>query len=211
MNEPPLRYAGLGLGHRRRPLPLPPLTGEVRAGECVALWGRNGVGKSTLLRTLAGLLPPLGGSVWLGGCDQARLSPRQTARRVSFVPARRPDTGRLGVDEVVALGRMPWGPGADDARLVAEALGRAGCAQLAGRRADTLSDGEAARVMVARALAQQTPLLLLDEPTAFLDHEAKRGLMALLRRLALDEGRAVLLSSHDLALVDEFCTRRIDL
>lgn len=209
MTVAPLEYTGLVLGHGRRPLDLAPLEGRVEQGECVALWGRNGSGKSTLLRTLAGLQRPLAGEVRLGGRLLAALSPEETARRVGIVLTHRPETGMLGVRDVVALGLMPWGVEAGGAERVEEALGRTGCSHLADRRFATLSDGEAARVMVARALAQRVPLLLLDEPTAFLDHEARRALMLLLRRLALDERKAILLSSHDGELVETFCTRRV--
>lgn len=204
-----LEYTGLVLGYGRTPLPLSPLDGRVEAGECVALWGRNGTGKSTLLRTLAGLQRPLAGEVRLGGRSLSELTPAGIACRAGIVLTHRPETGMLGVRDVVGLGLMPWGAPADGGERVEDALCAAGCRTLADRRFSTLSDGEAARVMVAKALAQRVPLLLLDEPTAFLDHEARRGLMQLLRRLALEEGKAILISSHDMALVEEFCTRRM--
>lgn len=209
MISAPLEYTGLVLGHGRRPLRLAPLEGKIERGECVALWGRNGVGKSTLLRTLSGLQRPLAGQVRLDGRDMATLSPVEVARRVAIVLARRPEAGMLTVRDVVALGRMPWGAAEGRRPEVDAALTAAGCRAWADRRFATLSDGEAARAMVARAMAQCVPLLLLDEPTAFLDHEARRELMLLLRRLARDEGKAILFSSHDADLVDAFATRRI--
>ncbi|GAB4478901.1 MAG: ABC transporter ATP-binding protein [Anaerolineae bacterium] len=174
-------------------------------GELACLIGPNGAGKSTLLRTLAGMQPALGGSVHLLGDDIRRLSPRDLARRLSVVLTGRASPGALTAYELVALGRHPYTDwmgrltAADDA-VIRAALESVGAAALAGRFVAELSDGERQKVMIARALAQEPRVLILDEPTAFLDLPHRVDIMRALRALARQEGRAVLLSTHDLDL-----------
>ena len=177
----------------------------LRTGEFVCLLGPNGAGKSTLLRTLAGMQPPLAGQVRVGGDDLHMLTPRELAQRVAVVLTERTDAGMMTAYALAALGRYPhtdWRGRllTEDARAVDEALAAVGAERLAGRMVAQLSDGERQKVMIARALAQETPLLLLDEPTAYLDLPRRAELMTLLRRLAHEGSRAVLLSTHDLDL-----------
>lgn len=179
------------------------LSARAASGTLTCLIGRNGTGKSTLLRTVAGLQPPLGGSVCVGGEAVASLAPAQRARRLAIVLTARPDAPNITVAGAVALGRAPytgfWGRlSPQDAQAASRAMQLVGIAHMARRRLCSLSDGELQRAMIAKAIAQDTPCILLDEPTAFLDFPAKIELMALLRRLARDEGKTVLLSTHDI-------------
>ena len=175
------------------------------AGELVCLIGPNGAGKSTLMRTLAGLQAPISGRVLLRGQDVTTLSPAQIAAQISLVLTERPPLGIMTVYELVALGRLPhtdWSGRltADDEAAVRWALAAVGGEALSGRQVDELSDGERQKVMIARALAQGHTLMLLDEPTAFLDLPRRVEVMRLLRRLSREAGCAVLISTHDLEL-----------
>jgi len=177
----------------------------LHAGEVVCLLGPNGVGKSTLLRTLVGMQPPLDGRVWLDGVDLSTLSAREIARRVSVVLTERVEVGQLTVYALVALGRHPhtdWTGRLTphDEAIVRQALEAVNAVNLAGRLVHELSDGERQRVMVARALAQEPLVVVLDEPTAFLDLPRRVEIMRLLRRLAHETQRAMILSTHDLDL-----------
>lgn len=178
---------------------------KLDAGELVCLLGPNGAGKSTLLRTLAGMQPPLRGAVWLAGTDPHRSPPRELARRLGVVLTERPEVGLLSVRALAALGRYPhtsWTGRLKprDEAAIDRALAAVGVTALASRPVKDLSDGERQKVMIARALTQEPQLLLLDEPTAFLDLPRRVELLSLLRRLAREEQRAILMSTHDLDL-----------
>ena len=166
-------------------------------GRLVCLLGPNGAGKSTLLRTLCGFQPPIEGTVTISGNDITTMSAAEVARLVSVVLTDRPLTPSLTAAEMVGMGRAPytgfWGRlSDDDRRLVSEAMQTVGI--------DSLSDGELQKVMIAKALAQHTPVIVLDEPTAFLDYPSKVAVMKTLARLAHDEGKTILMSTHDLEL-----------
>lgn len=174
-------------------------------GRLVCLLGPNGAGKSTLLRTLCGFQPPIEGTVTISGSDITTMSAAEVARLVSVVLTDRPLTPSLTAAEMVGMGRAPytgfWGRLSDeDRRLVSEAMQAVGIAPLATRRMGRLSDGERQKVMIAKALAQHTPVIVLDEPTAFLDYPSKVAVMKTLARLAHDEGKTILMSTHDLEL-----------
>ena len=174
-------------------------------GRLVCLLGPNGAGKSTLLRTLCGFQPPIEGTVTISGSDITTMSAAEVARLVSVVLTDRPLTPSLTAAEMVGMGRAPytgfWGRlSDDDRRLVSEAMQTVGIAPLATRRMGQLSDGELQKVMIAKALAQHTPVIVLDEPTAFLDYPSKVAVMKTLARLAHDEGKTILMSTHDLEL-----------
>lgn len=174
-------------------------------GRLVCLLGPNGAGKSTLLRTLCGFQPPIAGTVTISGSDITTMSAAEVARLVSVVLTDRPLTPSLTAAEMVGMGRAPytgfWGRlSDDDRRLVSEAMTTVGIAPLATRRMGQLSDGERQKVMIAKALAQHTPVIVLDEPTAFLDYPSKVAVMKTLARLAHDEGKTILMSTHDLEL-----------
>lgn len=184
------------------------LNGKAQRGELTCLLGRNGTGKSTLLYTIAGLLPALQGTVVVEDKAIDKLSSQERARLMSVVLTQRPENFNVTVSELVALGRSPytgfWGSlRAEDQRAVAEALDVVGITALARRRFNRLSDGERQKVMISRALAQQTPVILLDEPTAFLDHPAKVETFQLLSRMAHSLQKTILLSTHDVEIALE--------
>lgn len=180
---------------------LPGLT--IRAGQLICLLGPNGSGKSTLLRTLAGLQPALGGRVEIQG--RSGLSSADLAKKISLVLTDRVLGSNLDVYSLVALGRYPWsswlgGLRQTDRDAIDRAIASAGIGELLGRKVFTLSDGESQKVMLARALAQDTPILMLDEPTAHLDLPSRIRLMRLLHRLARELDKGILLSTHELDL-----------
>jgi iron complex transport system ATP-binding protein len=184
----------------------------VEGATLTALMGRNGTGKSTLIRVIAGLQEPQEGRVRIAGEDVAGMSPQRRARHISIVLPHRPEATYLTVRELVEMGRHPYtgyfGTLTDDDRLIVdEAISRMHLEALASTPVDTLSDGEAQKAAIAKALAQQTPVILLDEPTAFLDYESRQELMELLRMLAHDEGRTILLSTHDVELAHRYADR----
>lgn len=205
---PAVELAGLAIGYRNRRRSTTVAAGldaQARRGELTVLIGPNGAGKSTLIRTLAGLQPALGGRVLLDRADLTGLPRDELARRVAVVLTERIDPGLLSARALVGLGRIPHlGLGARlrpvDEKIIDWALTATGAEHLAGRPAAELSDGECQRVLTARALAQQPGLLVLDEPTAFLDVSSRAGLFGLLRELARDQQLAVVLSTHDLEL-----------
>lgn len=185
-------------------------------GRLVCLLGPNGAGKSTLLRTLCGFQPPIEGTVTISGSDITTMSAAEVARLVSVVLTDRPLTPSLTAAEMVGMGRAPytgfWGRLSDeDRRLVSEAMQAVGIAPLATRRMGRLSDGERQKVMIAKALAQHTPVIVLDEPTAFLDYPSKVAVMKTLARLAHNEGKTILMSTHDLELAAQLGDELIEI
>lgn len=207
--QPVLTTHNLTVGYpnsRRPPMVVAAgLNTHLRAGELVALIGPNGAGKSTLLRTLAGLQQPLAGQICLGHDDLRRLTPVEVARRLAIVLTDRVDVGNLSAYALVALGRHPhtnWrgALAAKDEEVVRWAIDAVGATVLAQRFITELSDGERQKVLIARALAQEAQLLLLDEPTAFLDLPRRVEILRLLSTLAYRTQRAILLSTHDLEL-----------
>jgi len=180
-------------------------------GELVLLAGRNGAGKSTLLRVLLGAERPDGGAVSLHGRSLAQWPPRARAREIAFVPQEAETPFEYTGRELVALGRHPHrqrnaGLQPDDLAAIERALAAVDAAPFADRPVTTLSGGEHRRIAVARALATEAPLLLLDEPTSNLDLEHALRLVLLLRRL-VRAGRGVLIASHDLNLLAPHCDR----
>lgn len=181
----------------------------LQSGKLASLIGANGVGKSTLLKTLTGFLPKLKGSLLLDGKDISEFSQRALARQISIVLTQKPDVQNLTVEEIVGLGRSPYTGffgklHANDQQIVDESITAVGIEKLKNRMIQTLSDGERQKVMIAKALAQQTPIIFLDEPTAFLDFSSKVETFQLLQRMAHEMGKLVLLSTHDLELAVRF-------
>lgn len=179
------------------------INAEALPGQLTCLIGRNGTGKTTLLRTIARFLPALAGRVELCGRDASQYGRTPMARTLSVVLTDRVYADEATVRQVVALGRVPytgfWGSlSAADRAAVDRAMHLAGVESLAERRFASLSDGERQRVMVAKALAQEAKVMLLDEPAAHLDYPSRVELTMLLRRIAADTGATVLLSTHDL-------------
>ena len=175
----------------------------IHAGQLICLLGPNGSGKSTLLRTLAGLQPALGGVINIAGITDR--TPAGLARQISLVLTDRVRGNNLTVSSLVALGRYPYsgwlgGLSTEDKAAVEWAIEAADIQSLRGRKVHTLSDGETQKMMLARALAQDTPILMLDEPTAHLDLPSRIRLMRLLHRLARQTRKGILLSTHELDL-----------
>jgi iron complex transport system ATP-binding protein len=182
-----------------------PLNLEIRAGHLICLLGPNGAGKSTLLRTLSGLQSSLGGGTEIEGTLINRLSPAKLAKKISLVLTDPVRNSNLNVYSLVALGRYPYSGWLGvlhetDRAVIAEAIDAAGIGSLTNRKLSTLSDGESQKVMLARALAQDTPLLMLDEPTAHLDLPSRIQLMQLLHQLSGHTKKGILLSTHELDL-----------
>ena len=181
------------------------LSADIRGGELTCLLGANGVGKSTLLRTLSAFQPKLGGHIYIKGKELAVYTHHDLARLLGVVLTERPEMHNLSVEDLIGLGRSPytgfWGTlQEEDRAAVARAAALVGIGELLGRMADTLSDGERQKVMIAKALAQDTPVILLDEPTAFLDYPSKVEIMLLLHDLSRETGKTIFLSTHDLDL-----------
>lgn len=172
-------------------------------GRMTALLGRNGTGKSTLLRAIASLGEVQGGVIEIGGRDLCDLSNAELARMVAFVNTERVSVEAMTAYDLVAVGRSPYTDWSgrlrgSDHEAIERSIRIAGVEHLADRYVDTLSDGECQRVMIAKALAQDTPAILLDEPTSYLDMPNRYELCTLLGRLAHDEGKCVLFSTHEL-------------
>ena len=176
----------------------------LESGKLVALLGQNGAGKSTLLRALTCDEKPLSGTIQVDGKNLAEMSQKERSRLIGLVSTDRIQAGALTVRELVALGRQPHTGflgrlDDEDHEIVRQSMEDAGIIGKAEDYVASLSDGERQKAMIARALAQQTPIIILDEPTAFLDVASRIETMRLLQTLAHDRGKAVLLSSHDIS------------
>ena len=215
------------------------LNATINSGELTCLLGRNGIGKSTLLRTLSAFQPALDGDINIAlnshpspltshpssiihhpsspltshpssiihhpSSPLTSLSDKERSRVIGIVLTEKPDVQNMTIEELVGMGRSPytgfWGTlDAEDEEIVREAIRLVGIENLRGRMVHTLSDGERQKVMIAKALAQQTPIIYLDEPTAFLDFPSKVETMQLLRKLAAEEQKTIFLSTHDVEL-----------
>lgn len=188
------------------------LTASLYSGELTCLIGTNGCGKSTLLRTLTAFLPPLSGQVVMNGKMLAGYTRDELSRLVGVVLTDKVDVRDLRVYDLVAMGRMPytgfWGRlSKEDHQLVEEAIEQVGIRSLEHRPVHSLSDGEMQKTLIAKTLAQGTPFIFLDEPTAFLDYPSKVELFLLLRRLARERQKTIFLSTHDLDLVLQMADR----
>ncbi|MDR2233590.1 MAG: ABC transporter ATP-binding protein [Tannerella sp.] len=183
---------------------------QLFAGELTALLGLNGAGKSTLLRTLCGFQPALNGSIRLMDNELSDYSQSRLGRTIGVVLTEKTNAGGISVYELVSLGRHPYTDFLGnlkqaDHQIIEEAIAAVGIAHKARDYVSELSDGERQKAMIAKVLAQQCPVILLDEPTAFLDVTSRIETMALLRRLAVEQQKAILLSTHDLELAIQTC------
>ena len=175
-------------------------------GDIIALVGPNGAGKSTLFKTFSTHIKPVGGKIELFGKDLISYSPKERAKLLGIVLTERPDDMFLKVFDVVAAGRYPYTGmfgklSEKDENEIKASLELIGVNHLIDRVFNTLSDGEKQKVMIAKAIAQNTPVIMLDEPTAFLDYPSKIELFSLLKKLAKEQKKAILFSSHDLELL----------
>ena len=205
---PGISLHGLTLAYGRRVL-LRDANAVLPQGSITALIGRNGTGKSTLLRAIAGLGTATG-EIRLCGKPLAALTALQRASTVSFVTTDKIRIANLACEDVVALGRAPYTNWIGhmqqaDRDIVSRSLSLVGMSSFARKTMDRMSDGECQRILIARALAQNTPVILLDEPTAFLDLPNRYELASLLRRLAHEEGKCIFFSTHDLDVALGLC------
>ena len=223
MKSETIRLTNLSIGYASKKGPThvvaTGISAAIHKGELTCLLGANGVGKSTLLRTLSAFQPKLGGEVIIEeggmrseergarseGRDIAQFTDKELSRIIGVVLTEKPDIRNMTVRELVAMGRSPytgfWGTlHDDDWQVVDEAISAVRIDSLSRRMIHTLSDGERQKVMIAKALAQQTPAIFLDEPTAFLDFPSKVEMMLLLRRLAREQQKTIFMSTHDFEL-----------
>lgn len=180
-------------------------TATLPIGKLTCLLGVNGSGKSTLLRSLSKSQSILGGEILIGDKNIASVPNSEIGKLIGIVLTNRVDSPNMTVYELLTLGRAPysnfWGAlSADDKRIIEESMDYIGIRNLRDRKVCSLSDGERQKVMVAKTLAQQTPVILLDEPTAFLDYPSRLELMMLMRKLAHENNKSILLSTHDIPL-----------
>lgn len=181
------------------------ITASLYSRELTCLLGPNGAGKSTLLKTLTAFIPPIKGEIFIKSVPLSYYSESELAKIIGVVLTEKLGINDMTVEELVALGRSPytgfWGKLSDhDKNIVNESISLVGIENLRDRSVQTLSDGERQKVMIAKALAQETPVIFLDEPTAFLDYPSKVEIMQLLQRLSRERNKTIFLSTHDLDL-----------
>ena len=181
------------------------INASLHKGRLTCLLGPNGAGKSTLLRTLCAFQPPIMGDIIVEGKSLKDYTERELSKVISIVLTDRLHLNDMTMEELVGMGRSPytgfWGwLSAEDHHIIDEVIALVGIEHLRGRLMQTLSDGERQKVMIAKALAQETPIIFLDEPTAFLDYPSKVEIMQLLQRLSRKKNKTIFLSTHDLEL-----------
>jgi iron complex transport system ATP-binding protein len=195
---------GFGSG-RRKKIILPPLNGSAMKGELIAVIGRNGIGKSTLLRTMAGLRKSIGGSVFYSGINIRDLERNDLARKAGYVSTEIINVSNMNVYDLVSLGRYPYTNwygyiGKADNEIIMNAMHKTSIAGFSNRLLSELSDGERQKAMIARMIVQDTSIMLMDEPTAFLDIESKFSIFHLLHQLTHEEGKTIIFTTHDLQM-----------
>ena len=200
-----LKTTSLSIGYDNKTV-VSDINVTLNEGDIIALVGPNGAGKSTLFKTFSTHIKPLGGKIELFGKDLMSYSPKECAKLLGIVLTERPDDMFLKVFDVVSAGRYPYTGmfgklNEKDEKEIKESLELVGVNNLIDRVFNTLSDGEKQKVMIAKAIAQNTPVIMLDEPTAFLDYPSKIELFSLLKKLAKEQKKAILFSSHDLELL----------
>ena len=212
---PYVKVISAAVGYSKGVVKMPVLNNlnlEFYPGDFVGIVGLNGTGKSTLLKSLCGLLPLLKGEIFLGQEHLVSLPAEELARRVSIVLTQRIGGFNLTVQDVVASGQMPYTDAfhrlrPENIKVIRDAIDRCGLSEYIFRQVTELSDGLFQKTVIAKALAQQTPLLLLDEPSAYLDYASKHALFILLRELSSKEKKCVLVSSHDLDILLKYCSK----
>ena len=200
-----LRTKDLHIGYKDKAI-LPPINVSLDEGNLIALIGPNGAGKSTLFKTLTAHIKPISGSIELMGKDLSEYSSKEKAMLIGLVLTERPDDMFLKVYDVVASGRCPYTNffgkiEKEDENIIQESLEIVGINHLKDRYFNTLSDGEKQKVMIAKTLAQNTPIIFMDEPTAFIDYPSKIELFSLMKMLSKERNKTIIFSSHDLELL----------
>ena len=200
-----LKTSNLLIGYKGQAL-MPEINVSLNEGDIVALAGPNGSGKTTLFKTLSASLKPVGGEVKLFGKDLRDYSPTERSSLFSLVLTERPDDLFLKVFDIVAAGRYPHlgllaKLKAEDEQIIYDSLETVGISHLVNRNFVSLSDGEQQKVMIAKALVQDTPLIFMDEPAAFLDYPSKIELVNIMHKLSREKKKTILFSSHDLDLL----------
>lgn len=182
------------------------ITLSIDSGQFIALAGNNGCGKSTLLKTICGVIPPLRGTLLIDGKNAAELTAAQLASQVAVVLTDKISGFNLTAFDVVASGRIPYLNSfgfltEEDRAIVQSSMNSIGIFELCERSYDELSDGQKQKVLIAKALAQQTSVILMDEPTAFLDYKSRVALFTLLKQLSKEQGKTIVISSHDIDIM----------
>lgn len=200
-----LKTKDLNIGYKDKAI-LPPINVSLEEGSLIALIGPNGAGKSTLFKTLTAHIKPISGSIRLFGKELSEYSSKEKAMLIGLVLTERPDDMFLKVYDVVASGRCPYTNffgkiNDEDENIILESLEIVGIKYLIDRYFDTLSDGEKQKVMIAKTIAQNTPIIFMDEPTAFIDYPSKIELFSLMQKLAEERKKTIIFSSHDLELL----------
>lgn len=190
------------------------INATLNAGDLIGLMGDNGIGKSTLLKTITGNLIPLAGDILLNSKSITQYSAQQIAQLLSIVVTEKIGGFNLTVWDVVATGRTPYinvfgKLTIEDEGIVTTSLEQLNLLPLKDKLIDELSDGQRQKVMIAKSLAQQTPIIVLDEPTAFLDYTSKHHLFSILKKLCTEQGKLIIVSSHDLELMKTYINRSV--
>ncbi len=206
-----LNAQNLTIGYEKANPLLSNINFTLKAGCFVGLFGANGTGKSTLLKTLSGFISPLAGQLTMNEQPLDSYKAAERAKKIAIVLTERISTPYLSAGEVVKMGRMPhtsWAHALSqhDLKLVAEAVKQVGIEHLVSQEIRKLSDGEYQKTMIARALAQDCPVLLLDEPTAFLDIQQKQNVLTLLGNIVQNTQKSVVVCTHDILFCVQFCT-----
>ncbi|MCB0496124.1 MAG: ABC transporter ATP-binding protein [Cyclobacteriaceae bacterium] len=212
MGTSPIEATDLTIGYKARKTTkvAGPLNFKLEAGKLYGLMGTNGIGKSTLIKTLCGLLPPLGGAVNVNGQDFFSLAPKQKARLISIVLTDRINGNNMTVYELVKMGRYPYTNwqfeiSENDRKIIETAIASVGLKEKAQLPVNELSDGNRQKAMIARALAQDSAIMVLDEPTAHLDIKNRFIVLELLKKLAKEYEKTIIFSGHDLEYMLTFC------
>lgn len=207
-----VKLTDVAAGYRKGEAVISGIDLVLHAGDFLALIGPNGCGKSTLIRTIAGVVPEHSGEIKIGGSNLTRMTRRDLARLIAVVPQETVPSIAFEVRQLVMMGRFPHlgrmqAPRSEDHQLVDTALERTAATQFVGRRIDELSGGERQRVFIARALAQSPQVLLLDEPTNHLDINYQVEVFDLLYRLNREQGLTLICATHDLNFAGEYSKR----
>jgi len=203
-----LSLSGLEIGYGTsgyKRILLPPITETASEGELIAVIGRNGVGKSTLLRTIAGLQPVISGQLHIDGRKISDYSRVHLSEKVGYISTEIVKVSNMTVYDLVSQGRFPYTGwfgriGKDDDHVILESVEKTGLKDLVHRPVNQLSDGERQRAMIAMVLAQDAKLMVMDEPTAFLDISAKFDILHIMHELAAGRSKTILFSTHDLGM-----------